>query len=59
MTLAVGIVGSGEMGLKYAEALARYTSGPRLVAVAGGTRASAFGGKVRSSGDRRRRDHRT
>jgi predicted dehydrogenase len=45
MTLAVGIVGSGEMGLKYAEALARYTSGTRLVAVAGGTRAPALAAK--------------
>jgi predicted dehydrogenase len=45
MTLTVGIIGSGEMGLKYAEALARYTSGTQLVAVAGGTRAPALGAK--------------
>jgi predicted dehydrogenase len=42
MTLGVGIVGSGEMGLKYAEALARYTTGTRFVAVAGGTRAPSL-----------------
>ena len=42
MVLDIGIIGSGEMGLKYAEALARYTTGTRFVAVAGGTRAPAL-----------------
>jgi predicted dehydrogenase len=39
MALGMGIIGTGEMGLKYAEALAHYTSGTRFVAVAGGARA--------------------
>lgn len=38
-TLCIGIIGSGFMGRTYAECLAKYTRGAKLVAVAGGTRA--------------------
>ena len=34
-----GLVGSGRMGLTYAECLTRYTTGAQLVALTGGTRA--------------------
>jgi predicted dehydrogenase len=37
--LGIGIIGSGYMGRTYAECVAQYNSGARLVAVAGGTRA--------------------
>jgi UDP-N-acetyl-2-amino-2-deoxyglucuronate dehydrogenase len=37
--VGIGIVGSGYMALTYAEALARYVAGARLVAIAGGRRA--------------------
>src|SRR5437763_5795761 len=37
--IGIGIIGSGYMGRTYAECVARYNSGARLVAVAGGTRA--------------------
>jgi predicted dehydrogenase len=37
--IGIGIVGSGYMGRTYAECVARYNTGARLVAVAGGTRA--------------------
>jgi predicted dehydrogenase len=37
--LGIGIIGSGYMGRTYAECVARYNSGARLVAIAGGTRA--------------------
>lgn len=39
-TVRIGIIGSGYMGRTYAECLAHYNSGTRLVAVAGGTRAA-------------------
>ena len=35
----IGMIGSGYMALTYAEALARHTTGARLVAIAGGRRA--------------------
>jgi predicted dehydrogenase len=37
--IGIGIVGSGYMGRTYAECVARYNSGARLIAVAGGSRA--------------------
>jgi predicted dehydrogenase len=37
--LGIGIIGSGYMGRTYAECVARYNSGARLVGIAGGTRA--------------------
>ncbi|MGI9146879.1 MAG: Gfo/Idh/MocA family protein [Chloroflexota bacterium] len=37
--IGIGILGSGYMGRTYAECVARYNSGARLIAVAGGTRA--------------------
>ena len=40
MALGVAILGTGEMGLKYAEALARYTTGTRFAGVALGSRAA-------------------
>lgn len=40
MTIGVGILGSGYMGRTYAHCLAEHTSGGRLVAVFGGSRAS-------------------
>ena len=40
--LGLGIVGSGYMGRTYAECVARYNRGARLIAVAGGTRAPAL-----------------
>ena len=42
MALGVAILGTGEMGLKYAEALARYTTGTRFVGVALGSRAAGM-----------------
>jgi predicted dehydrogenase len=42
MALRVGIVGSGEMGRKYAAALARNVSDVAFVGVSGGTRAAAL-----------------
>lgn len=41
-TIGVGMVGSGFMGLTYAEVLARHARGARLVAVTGGKRAPAL-----------------
>lgn len=38
----IGLVGSGYMGLTYSEAIAKHLKGARLVAVAGGRRASAL-----------------
>src|SRR5262249_42086970 len=38
-SIGIGMVGSGFMGLTYAEAIARHVRGARLVAVAGGGRA--------------------
>jgi predicted dehydrogenase len=38
--IAIGIIGSGYMGRTYAECVARYNTGARLVAVAGGSRAA-------------------
>jgi len=43
MAVRVALIGTGEMGLKYAEALARFTTGTEFVAVSGGTRAAALG----------------
>jgi predicted dehydrogenase len=40
--LGVGIIGSGYMGRTYAECVARYNTGARLVAVAGGSRAPSL-----------------
>jgi predicted dehydrogenase len=37
--LRIGLIGSGRMGLTYAECLTRHTTGARLIAVCGGTRA--------------------
>jgi predicted dehydrogenase len=42
MALRIAIVGSGEMGRKYAEALAHYTTGAELVGVAMGSRVPAL-----------------
>jgi predicted dehydrogenase len=39
VTLHVGIIGSGEMGRAYAEIITRYTTGLKLAAIAGGSRA--------------------
>jgi predicted dehydrogenase len=41
-TVGVGMIGSGFMGLTYAEVLARHVQGARLVAVSGGKRAAAL-----------------
>lgn len=41
-SIGVGIIGSGFMGLTYAEVLAKHISGARLTAVAGGSRAEAL-----------------
>jgi predicted dehydrogenase len=41
-TVRIGMVGSGYMALTYAEALARHTSGARLIAIAGGRRAPSL-----------------
>jgi len=38
MTVGIGMIGSGFMGLTYSEAIARHVRGARLVAVAGGKR---------------------
>jgi predicted dehydrogenase len=40
--IGIGIIGSGYMGRTYAECVARYNTGARLVCVAGGTRAAAL-----------------
>jgi predicted dehydrogenase len=40
MTVGIGMIGSGFMGLTYSEAIARHVRGARLVAVAGGKRAA-------------------
>jgi predicted dehydrogenase len=40
--IGIGIIASGYMGRTYAECLARYNTGARLVAVAGGSRAPAL-----------------
>jgi predicted dehydrogenase len=37
--IGIGIIGSGYMGRTYAECVARYNTGARLIAVAGGSRA--------------------
>src|SRR6476661_7291562 len=41
-TVGIGMIGSGYMALTYAEALARHTTGARLVAIAGGRRAPSL-----------------
>jgi predicted dehydrogenase len=43
MTVGIGIVGSGHMARTYAQCLAVHTTGTRLVAVAGGSRAPILG----------------
>jgi predicted dehydrogenase len=40
--IGIGIIGSGYMGRTYAECVARYNTGARLVAIAGGSRAPAL-----------------
>ncbi|MGE5194220.1 MAG: Gfo/Idh/MocA family protein, partial [Deltaproteobacteria bacterium] len=40
MTVGIGMIGSGFMGLTYSEAIARHVRGARLAAVAGGKRAA-------------------
>ena len=40
MTVGIGLVGSGYMGRSYAECIARYSSGGRIAAIFGGTRAA-------------------
>jgi UDP-N-acetyl-2-amino-2-deoxyglucuronate dehydrogenase len=40
--IGIGIIGSGYMGRTYAECVARYNHGARLVAVAGGSRAPSL-----------------
>jgi len=41
-TVRIGLVGSGYMGRTYAECLKRYTTGGRLTAITGGSRAPAL-----------------
>jgi predicted dehydrogenase len=41
-TVRIGMLGSGYMALTYSEAIARHVDGARLVAVAGGSRASSL-----------------
>ena len=43
MTIGIGLAGSGYMGRSYAECIAKYTSGGRLAAIYGGTRAGQLG----------------
>lgn len=45
MTVGIGMVGSGFMGLTYSEAIARHVRGARLVAITGGRRASELAGE--------------
>jgi predicted dehydrogenase len=40
--VGIGIIGSGYMGRTYAECVARYNTGARLVAIAGGSRAAGL-----------------
>jgi len=40
MTVGIGMIGSGFMGLTYSEAIARHVRGARLAAIAGGKRAA-------------------
>ncbi len=42
LDIGIGIIGSGYMGRTYAECVAGYNTGARLVAIAGGTRAPAL-----------------
>src|SRR6266852_1384669 len=41
-TARIGLIGSGYMGRTYAECLKRYTTGGRLTAITGGSRAPAL-----------------
>jgi len=43
MSIGIGLAGSGYMGRSYAECIARYTTGGRLAAIYGGTRATQLG----------------
>ena len=43
MTVGIGLAGSGYMGRSYAECMTRYTTGGRLAAIFGGTRAAQLG----------------
>jgi predicted dehydrogenase len=45
MTVGIGMIGSGFMGLTYSEAIARHVRGAKLIAVAGGKRAAALAGE--------------
>ena len=50
MPLRVAVVGSGEMGRKYAEALAHHVKGVEFAGVAAGSRASMLADGLRRSG---------
>lgn len=45
MTVGIGMVGSGFMGLTYSEAISKHVKGAKLVAVAGGKRAGELAGE--------------
>jgi len=45
--IGIGIIGSGYMGRTYAECVARYNNGARLIAVAGGSRAPGLAADYR------------
>jgi predicted dehydrogenase len=49
MTIGVGLAGSGYMGRSYAECLTRYTTGGRLAAIWGGSRASGLAADYRTA----------
>jgi predicted dehydrogenase len=51
-TVRIGMIGSGYMGLTYSEAIANHVKGARLVAVAGGSRATALAESYGASADR-------
>jgi predicted dehydrogenase len=44
MTIGIGMIGSGFMGLTYSEAIAKHARGAKLVAVTGGKRAAELAG---------------
>ncbi len=45
MTVGIGMIGSGFMGLTYSEAISKHVKGAKLVAVAGGKRAGELAGE--------------
>jgi predicted dehydrogenase len=49
--IGIGIIGAGAMARTYCECLTRHTSGARLVAVSGGTRAPALAADYRALAD--------